>query len=67
MNFKDFKLTHSEGLISIETIPEKNIIQGNLGIQIENGKVWLCINGIAFLRFSPKINKPNKGNKNEVI
>lgn len=62
MNFKDFKLTHSEGRISIENIQKEMMINGDLGIQIENGKVWICINGIAFLRFSPTNNtKIKKG------
>ncbi len=29
-------------------------MQGDLGIQIAaDGRVWICIDGIAFLRFSP--------------
>ncbi len=54
--FKKMKETHSQGMISIETIPKENLINGDLGIQIsEDGRVWICINGEAFLRFKPSI------------
>jgi hypothetical protein len=38
--------------------------QGDLGVHIaDDGRVWVCINGIAFLRFSPhpdgKMQKPD--------
>lgn len=56
--FKEMDETHSQGIISLENTPkelfENGIIKGDLGIQIAtNGKVWVCINGIAFLRFRP--------------
>jgi len=52
---------HKEGIISIENkeIILKNnsmtdVLQGDFGIQIAaDGRVWICINGIAFLRFKP--------------
>jgi len=32
-------------------------LQGDLGVQVAaDGRVWVCINGIAFLRFSPHPN-----------
>jgi hypothetical protein len=35
-------------------LPDNQYIKGDFGIQIaRDGRVWLCINGIAFLRFSP--------------
>ena len=50
------KETHVNGLIIIENIPEFSVQGGDLGIQIsDDGRVWICINGIAFLRFSPRI------------
>lgn len=53
--FKEMDETHSQGNISIENIPKDIGIRGDLGIQISaDGKVWICINGIAFLRFKPK-------------
>jgi hypothetical protein len=46
--------THQFGRISIENLPENKLIEGDLGIQIaEDGRVWVCINGIAFIRFKP--------------
>jgi len=56
--FKEMAETHSQGIISLENIPydlkSKGISIGDLGIQIsKDGKVWICINGIAFLRFKP--------------
>jgi hypothetical protein len=60
--------TGQSGIISIENlelignaigfeIPMTSAaIKGVIGIQIaEDGRIWLCINGIAFIRFSPHI------------
>lgn len=63
------KETHIQGHISIENLPEElaEVIlatderlmrtggfHGDFGMQIaEDGRVWICLNGIAFLRFSP--------------
>ena len=31
-------------------------MQGDFGIQIaRDGRVWICIDGVAFLRFNPKL------------
>ena len=52
--FKEMDETHSQGVISIENLPEKKMFNGDLGIQIsKDGRVWVCINGSAFLRFKP--------------
>ncbi len=57
--FKEYPETHSQGIISIENLPKERMIKGDLGIQIsENGRVWVCINEIAFLRFKPNMEKP---------
>lgn len=62
-NCKAYPETHQKGIISIETIPEKKLFEGDLGVQIaDDGRVWICINGIAFLRFRPQI----KGEGNEL-
>lgn len=51
---REYDLITSVGMISIENIPDKKCFQGGLGIQISpNGKVWICIDGVAFLRFNP--------------
>ncbi len=49
---------HAQGMISIENkeMFEQDIFYGDLGIQISHsGQVWICINGIAFLRFKPTV------------
>lgn len=52
--FKELEETHVQGIISIENSPDKRVIEGDLGIQIApDGRVWVCINGLAFLRFKP--------------
>ena len=60
---KELKETHWQGNISIENMPEElkshipSYMKGDFGIQIaKDGRVWICINGIAFLRFSPHPN-----------
>lgn len=63
---KDYPETHQRGHISIENIPDAMYQQylrnnfnplsmsGDFGIQIaKDGRVWVCIDGIAFIRFSP--------------
>jgi hypothetical protein len=61
--FKEMNETHSQGVISIENLPDDKIFNGDLGIQIgSDGRVWVCINGIAFLRFNPKIKIEEKPN-----
>lgn len=56
---KEYPETHQEGIISIENMPNElrrqvTWMKGKLGVQIAgDGRIWICINGIAFLRFSP--------------
>ena len=59
----EYPETHMQGRISLENIPQVLwggaglTMQGDLGIQIaEDGRVWVCIDGVAFLRFSPHPN-----------
>ena len=53
--------THLQGVISIEQLLVCGQIKGDFGIQIaEDGRVWICINGIAAIRFRPYL----KGEKN---
>lgn len=60
--FKELPETHSQGIISIENIPDDKMLKGDLGIQISHdGKVWICIDGISFLRFNPNM----KGEKDK--
>jgi len=60
MAVKEYKETHQQGVITIEGVPAElrpgvsMYMKGDLGVQIaEDGRVWICINGLAFLRFSP--------------
>jgi len=51
---EEYPETHQFGNISIENIPESNFMEGDLGIRIaDDGRVWVCINGVAFIRFKP--------------
>lgn len=51
---KEYPETHFQGRISIENIPPERLFEGDLGIQIaQDGRVWVCINGSAFIRFHP--------------
>ena len=58
---KEYLETHQQGAISIENIPtmvgwDGSYMEGDLGIQIaSDGRVWVCIDGVAFLRFKPKV------------
>lgn len=54
---KEYPETHQWGHISIENrrLLETFQGEGDLGIQIaRDGRVWVCINGIAVIRFKPK-------------
>lgn len=60
---KPYEETHQQGTIFLGNLEELGIagqdmqIHGDLGVQIaEDGRVWVCINGIAFVRFSPHPN-----------
>lgn len=49
-----YEETHQKGLITIE----QNLISGgeigDFGIQIApDGRVWICVDGIAIIRFKP--------------
>ena len=54
---KDFPETHKQGMISIENlelIKSMDLQNADFGVQIsQDGRVWCCINGVAFIRFKP--------------
>ena len=51
---KEIPETHIRGLMSIENIPEKIGEECDFGIQVaKDGRVWICVDGIAFIRFKP--------------
>lgn len=67
---KSYPETHQQGAISIENLPEefglrfgpngKTHMEGDFSIQIaEDGRVWVNVDGIAFLRFKPMKEVPN--------
>ena len=53
--------THKQGLLSIENleiIQKKDLTDVDVGLQIStDGRIWLCIDGIAFIRFKPYKNQ----------
>ena len=59
---KEYPETHQKGTISLENMPEefksgRGFMQGDFGIQIAgDGRAWVCIDGIAFIRFKPHPN-----------
>jgi hypothetical protein len=55
----EYPETHQFGNISIENYNLlESVYQGDVGIQIaKDGRIWVCINGIAFLRFKPEVKK----------
>ena len=69
---KTYPQTHQRGVISLENIPPglsiPGYMKGDLGIQIaEDGRVWVCIDGAAFLRFSPHPNGRMGRRENETL
>ena len=58
MLIQEYKETHQQGHLSIENEDIIKSIDKNsdidFGVQIsKDGRVWVCINGIAWLRFKP--------------
>ena len=50
---KELKETHLQGHLSVEA-DIKSSLNCDFGIQIfSDGRVWICIDGIAFIRFKP--------------
>ncbi len=50
---------HQDGYISLEKLPPAlsvaGMMPGDFGIQVAaDGRVWVCIDGVAFIRFTPK-------------
>ncbi len=61
---KEYKETHQSGHISLENLDMIRELTKNrvcdIGIQISSdGRIWICIDSIAFIRFKPD----NKGEK----
>uniref|UniRef100_A0A6M3IWQ1 Uncharacterized protein n=1 Tax=viral metagenome TaxID=1070528 RepID=A0A6M3IWQ1_9ZZZZ len=51
---KAYPEQHAKGTIVIENVPDSSVIKGDIGVQVAiDSRIWVCINGLAFLRFSP--------------
>lgn len=62
IEMKDYPETHQKGLITIEQTIETGYHLGDLGIQIaKDGRIWICIDGIAVIRFKPVDDSMMKG------
>lgn len=58
---KNYPEVHQTGIIEVtrEVIPRPGDIV-DVGVQIaHDGRIWLCINGQAFIRFKPKTGQIN--------
>lgn len=61
---KPYEETHQDGYLSIEQDLLTGLKECDFGIQIaKDGRVWVCIDGIALLRFRPH---PKPKTKKEV-
>ena len=53
MKLKEVRETHIQGHLSVEA-DIKSLLDCDFGIQISiDGRVWICIDGQAFIRFKP--------------
>ena len=56
-NIIPYEETHQQGTLSIENLElhtHSELQKCDFGVQISrDGRVWICVNGIAFLRFTP--------------
>ena len=55
---KEYPEKFQHGVISVENVPEGlflgRMLECDLGIKIAtDGRIWLCVNGLAFIRFKP--------------
>jgi len=57
--FKEMEETHCKGTLEIHDDWKRftdDITDCDLGLQVSyDGRVWLCINGIVFVRFKPNM------------
>ena len=61
---KPYPEIHQRGHFSIESKPPTDLTECDFGIQIaEDGRIWICINGMSFIRFRPIMKL--KGEKND--
>ena len=53
---KSYPILHQYGYVSFEQSIHQGMIKGDLGIQVaDDGRIWICLNGQALIRFSPHV------------
>jgi len=55
--FRPYEETHQKGYIEV-VVEGKYMVSmaGDLGVKIaKDGRVWICVDGVSFLRFKPII------------
>ena len=68
MKIKPYEDTHMEGLIEINPGHDKlpYYINGDIGIEIcTDGRIWICIEGVSFLRFKPTLKDYTDDTRND--
>ena len=51
---KEVPETHQKGMVNIEQNLKQGIQLKDFGIQIaKDGRIWICIDGVAAIRFKP--------------
>ncbi|KXH69789.1 MAG: hypothetical protein AM326_01575 [Candidatus Thorarchaeota archaeon SMTZ-45] len=49
-----YERTSPKGIISIENMPPRRTFDGHVGLKVsEDGRIWVCIDGVSFIRFTP--------------
>lgn len=60
--------THQRGVLFIENLESIQAMDKSncdVGLQVSHdGRIWLCVNGIAFIRFRPPFKKSDRHNLN---
>lgn len=50
---------HATGFVQLhnhDLIEQMDLQDADLGLQVaRDGRLWVCINGVAFLRFKPRV------------
>lgn len=56
-----YEVTHQKGVISVEKFLNTGGHYGDVGVQIaRDGRIWMCYNGQALIRFKPAEDNPFK-------
>ena len=64
MPIREFPETHQHGRLTVENLEHLNSLNLRdiiFGLQVsKDGRVWVCVNGVALLRFTPQRDKSLK-------